>query len=104
MTLLDKYDRQAIDRNFASVVSFLDSKFDKTYLRSSEVPSYFYKGNKFKLEVTVFANPRIAKIDIRVISLKSYDRESAFECSYNLNELSMDMFKSSINYLISTLN
>ncbi len=104
MSLLDKYDRQAIDRNFSSVVSFLDSRFEKTYLKFSDVPCYLYKGNESKLEVTVFANPRIAKIDVRMISLKNYDREPAFECSYDLDGLSMTMFKNSINDLISKIN
>lgn len=104
MTALNKQKMQAIDRNFSLVVDFLDSKFRKTPIHLAKVPSYFYKGNKSKLEITVFSNPTIAKIDIRMISMKNYDREPSFERSYDLDGLSMAMFKRSIDDLISRMD
>ncbi len=104
MTLLDQQKRQAIDRNFSLVVDFLDHKFRKTQIHLREVPSYFYRGSKSKLEITVYSNPKIAKIDIRMISLKNYDREPSFECSYDLDGLSMTTFQRHIDELISKMD
>ncbi|MGV2827784.1 hypothetical protein [Myxosarcina sp. GI1(2024)] len=104
MTLLDKQKQQAIELNFSSVVNFLDRKFRKTQLYLREVPSYLYKGNESKLEITVFSNPKIAKIDVRVINLKNYDREPSFECSYDLEGLSITTFQRAIDDLIATIN
>lgn len=104
MTVLDRQKRQAINRNFSKVVDFLDRKFHRTHLYLPEVPSYIYKGNESKLEITVFSNPKIAKIDIRMIGLKNYDREPSFECSYDLDGLSMTMFQRHIDDLISKIN
>ena len=104
MTALDKQKVQAIERNFSLVVDFLDRKFLKTRIHLSEAPCYFYKGNESKLEITVFSNPKIAKIDIRMISLKNYDREPSFECSYDLDGLSMAAFQRHIDDLISKIN
>lgn len=104
MTILDQQKQQAINRNFSLVVDFLDRKFHRTHLYLPEVPSYLYKGSKSKLEITVFSNPKIAKIDIRMIGLKNYDREPSFECSYDLDGLSMTKFQRHIDDLISTIN
>lgn len=104
MTILDIQRQQAIARNFSLVVKFLDRKFRKTQLHLSEVPSYFYKGNELKLEIIVFSNPKVAKIDVRIINFKSYDREPAFQCSYDLDGLSMAKFQRHIDDLISTIN
>ena len=103
MTVLDKQKQQAINRNFSLVVAFLDRKFRRTHLYLPEVPSYLYKGSESKLEITVFSNPKIAKIDVRMIGLKNYDREPSFECSYDLDGLSMTMFQRHIDNLISTI-
>ncbi|MBE9042984.1 hypothetical protein IQ255_00940 [Pleurocapsales cyanobacterium LEGE 10410] len=104
MTILDERRRQAINRNFSLVVDFLDRKFRKTQVHLQESPCYFYKGNKSKLEITVFSNPQIAKIDVRLIGLKNYDREPSFECSYDLDGLSMTQFQRHIDDLISAIN
>lgn len=93
-----------IDLNFSSVVSFLDRKLSKTQLYLPEVPSYSYKGRESKLEIIVYPNPRIAKIVAKIISLKDYAREAAYECSYDLNELSMTTFQRDIDDLISKIN
>jgi hypothetical protein len=103
MTVSDRQKWQAIDRNFSSVVDFLERKFRKNQINLPEVPSYFYKGNESKLEVTVYSHPNIAKIDVRKIDLKNYDREPAFECSYDLNSLSITTFERTINDLISKI-
>ncbi len=104
MTALDERKRQAINRNFSSVVDFLDHKFRKTQVHLRETPCYFYKGNKSKLEVTVFSNPRIAKIDVRMIGLQNYDREPSYECSYDLDGLSIAMFQTAIDDLLSRMD
>ena len=104
MTVLNEQKRQAINRNFSLVVDFLDRKFRTTPIHLQEVPSYFYKGNESKLEITVFPNPKIAKIDVRMIGLKNYDREPSFECSYDLDGLSMTAFQRHIDDLISKIN
>ncbi len=104
MTVLNKQKQQAIDLNFSSVVNFLDRKFRKTQIHLPEVPSYMYKKNGSKLEITVYSNPKIAKIDVRMINLKNYDREASFECSYNLDGLSMTEFQRHIDDLISQMN
>ena len=104
MTAFDQRKRQAINHNFSLVVDFLDRKFRKTPIYLQETPCYFYKGNKSKLEITVFPNPKIAKIDIRMIGLKNYDREPSFECSYDLDGLSMSGFQRHIDDLISQIN
>ena len=104
MTALNKQKAQAIERNFSKVVDFLDHKFRKTRIHLSEAPCYFYRGNKSKLEITAFSNPTIAKIDVRVISLGNYEREPSFECSYDLDGLSMATFQRHMEDLISTTN
>ena len=104
MTVLNEQKRQAINRNFSLVVDFLDRKFRTTPIHLQEVPSYFYKGNESKLEITVFPNPKIAKIDVRMIGLKNYDREPAYECSYDLDGLSVAAFKRAIEDLISRMD
>ena len=92
---------QAIKGNFSLVVGFLERKFRKTPVHLSETPCYFYRGNKSKLEITVFSNPQIAKIDVRMISFKNYDREPSYECSYDLDGLSIAMFQRAIDELMS---
>ena len=104
MTILDRQKRQAIDQNFSSVVDFLDRKFGKSRLHLPELPSYLYKGKESKLEITVFPNPRIAKIDVRIIDLNNYDREASFECSYDLDGLSMAAFQRHIDDLMYKIN
>ena len=104
MTVLDKQKLQAIDRNFSNVVDFLDGKFSKTSVQLSEVPCYFYLGNESKLEVTVFSNPRIATIDVRMINLKNDAKEPSFESSYDLAGVSMTTFKKAMDDLISQTN
>ena len=103
MSVLDKQKRQAIGRNFSLVVDFLDRKFQKTPIYLQEAPCYFYKGKKSKLEITVFSNPQIAKVDVRIIGLKNYDREPAYECRYDLDGLSIAMFQRAIDDLISKM-
>ena len=104
MTVLNEQKKQAIGRNFSLVVDFLNRRFRKTPLQLTEIPSYLYKGSKSKLEITVFPNPKIAKIDVRIIGLKNYDREPAFECSYDLDGLSMTKFQGDIDDLISRMD
>ena len=104
MTALNKQRQQAINRNFSSVVNFLDRKLKKTSVHLTETPCYFYKGKESKLEITVFSNPRIATIDVRIINIRNFDREPSFECSYELDGLSMTMFERAINDLIAQLN
>ena len=104
MTILDRHNQQAIERNFSLVVDFLERKFGKARLHLPEVPTYMYKGSKSKLEITVYSNPKIAKIDVRIIGLKNYDREPAFECNYDLNGLSMATFQRHIDELISKMS
>lgn len=104
MAIINAQQQQTIHRNFSSVVEFLDRKFSRSQIYLQEVPSYIYKGRKAKLEVTVFSNPQIGKVDIRLIKLKNYDREPAFECSYDLSGLSMGSFTRHIDDLISKLN
>lgn len=104
MTTLDERKRQTIQQNSSSVIDFLDRKFRKTPIHLQEAPCYFYKGNKSKLEITVFSNPQIAKIDVRMITLKSYDREPSYECSYNLDGLSIAMFQRAIDDLVSRMD
>lgn len=104
MSVYNKQKQQDIDLNFSLVTDYLDRKFRKTQIHLPEVPIYMYKGNEFKLEITVYSNPKIARIDIRMINLKNYDREAAFECSYDLDRLSMTEFQRQIDDLISTIN
>ena len=104
MTALDRQRMQAIERNFSSVVNFLERNLSKPSVNLSEVPCYFYMGNNSKLEVTVFSNPRIAKIDVRMIKLKNYDREPFYEYSYDLDGLSMPGFQKAIDNLMSQIN
>ena len=104
MTPLSRPQAQTIARNSSLVVDFLERKFRKTPIYLSEVPSFFYKGNKSKLEVTVFSNPQIAKIEVRMIGLKNYDREPSYECSYDLNGLSIGAFQRAIDDLISRMD
>ena len=104
MNLFNQQQRQNIDRNVASVIDFLNYKFRKTQVHLTESPCYFYRGNKSKLEVIVFSNPQIGKIDVRMIGLKNYDREPAYECSYDLDGLSVAAFKRAIEDLISRMD
>lgn len=104
MKALDQRTRQTIDRNFSSIVDFLDRNFRKTPIHLQEAPCYFYKGNKSKLEITVLPNPQIARVDVRMITLKNYDREPSYECSYDLDGLSIAMFQRAINDLISRMD
>ena len=104
MTALDKRNRQAIQHNFSEVIDFLDTKLRKTNVHLSEAPCYFYKGKELKLEVTVFSNPTIAKIKVRTLNLRNYDREPSFECSYDLDGLSINMFQERINDLINEID
>lgn len=101
MTVLDQ--QKQMERNFSLVVDFLDRKFRKTPLYLREVPSYFYKGRESKLEIIVYSNPRIAKIDVKVIDLTNYDREAAYECSYDLDGMSITTFQRDIDDLISKM-
>ena len=104
MTAFNGQKQQTINQNLALVVNFLERKFRKNSIHLQEVPSYLYKGNKSKLEITIFSNPQIAKIDVRIIGLKNYDREPAFECSYDLARLSMGSFQRQIEDLISKMS
>ena len=104
MTALDNLKRQAIERNSSLVVDFLEHKFGRPRIQLPDVPGYSYKGKTSKLEITVFSNPQIAKIDVRIIGLNNYDREPAFECNYDLEGLSMSTFKRQIDDLISKMN
>ena len=104
MNSFNQQQRQNIDRNVASVIDFLDHKFRKTQVHLTESPCYFYRGNKSKLEIIVFSNPQIGKIDVRMIGLKNYDREPAYECSYDLNGLSIAAFRRAIEDLISRMD
>lgn len=104
MKALDERKRQTIDRNFSLVVDFLDRKFRKTQVHLQEAPCYFYKGNKSKLEIIVFSHPQIAKIDVRMIGLTNYDREPSYECSYDLDGLSIAVFQRAIDDLMSRMD
>ena len=104
MNTFNQQQRPNINRNLDSVIDFLDRKFHKTRVHLIESPCYFYLGNKSKLEVVVFSNPQIGKIDVRMIGLKNYDREPAYECSYDLNGLSVAAFKRAIEDLISRMD
>ena len=94
---------QTIDDKFSSIINFLDRKLHKTSVHLVEAPCYFYLGNEAKLEVTVFSNPRIATVDVRMMKLKNYDRDPYFERSYDLNGLSVTMFEKDIDDLISEI-
>ncbi len=100
---LDKHKMYSIDRNFSSVIDFLDRKLRKTSVHLVETPCYFYLGHEAKLEVTVFSNPRIASVDVRMMKLKNYDRDPYFERSYDLKGLSITMFQKDIDDLISQI-
>ena len=104
MKALDERKRQTINSNFSSVVDFLERKFRKTPIHLRETPCYFYKGNKSKREITVFSDPQIGKIDVRMIGLKNYDREPSYECSYDLDGLSIAMFQRAIDDLMSRMD
>ena len=104
MTVLDERRRQDIRRNFSLVVDFLDRKFRKTPIHLQETPCYFYKGSKSKLEITVLPDPRIAKINVRITGIRSFDREPYYECSYDLDGLSIAVFQKAIDDLISRMD
>ena len=104
MTLLNNRTRQTISQNFDSVVNYLERKFSKTQIHLPEVPSYRYTGSKSKLEITVFSNPQIAKVDVKMISLNDYEREPAFEANYDLAGLSIATFQRDIDDLISRMD
>lgn len=100
MTVFNPQRRQAINLNSSLVVDYLNRKFSKKNLHLPEVPIYMYKGKESKLEITVVSTPRVARVDVRIISLKNYDREAAFECSYDLESLSMGEFQRHIDDLL----
>lgn len=102
--ILDERKRQAIDRNFSDVVDFLDRKFRKTPIHLQETPCYFYKKSKSKLEITVLPDPRIAKVNVRITGIRSFDREPYYECSYDLDGLSIAVFERAIDDLISEMD
>ena len=104
MTRLDKQKTQTNHNNFSLVVDFLDRKLRKTSVHLVETPCYFYIGSYSKLEITVFSNPRIGTIDVRLMKLKSDDKEPYFEHSYELNGLSFTTFQNDIDDLISKTN
>lgn len=104
MTVLNERKRQAIGRNFSLVVDFLDRKFRKTPIHLQETPCYFYKANKSKLEITVLPDPRIAKINVRITGIRSFDREPYYQCSYDLETLSIAVFQRDIEDLISRMD
>lgn len=104
MTPLNRQRQQAIERNFSLVIDILDRKLSKPTVNLSEVPNYFYQRNESKLEITVFSNPKIAIIDVRMMKLKNYDREPFFECSYDLDGLEIATFQRAIDDLISQIN
>ena len=104
MKALNERKRQNIHRNFSLVVDFLERKFRTTPIHLQEAPCYFYKGNKSKLEITVSSNPQIAKVDVRMIGLKNYDREPSYECSYDLDGLSIAIFQRAIDDLVSRMD
>ena len=92
------------DNNFSSVVNFLNHKLRKTSVQLVETPCYFYVGKEAKLEITVFSNPGIAKVDVRMIKLNNFDRDPYFERSYDLNGMSMGSFQRDIEDLVSRTN
>ena len=100
MTVFNPQRRQAINLNSSLVVDYLNRKFSKKNLHLPEVPIYMYKGKESKLEITVVSTPSVARVDVRIISLKDYDREAAFECSYDLETLSMGEFQRHIDDLL----
>ena len=104
MKVINERQRQNINSNLALVIDFLNHKFRKTQVHLTESPCYFYRGSRSKLEIIVFSNPQIGKIDVRMIGLKNYDREPSYECSYDLNGLSVAAFKRAIEDLISRMD
>ena len=104
MTALNQQQRQAINRNFSSVVDFLDRKFSRSKIYLPEVPSYMYKGSRSKLEITVLSHPKVAEINVRIIGLRDYEREPAFERNYDLYGLSMAGFQRDIDDLVSQMS
>lgn len=104
MAIINPQQQQSIHRNFSLVVDYLESKFRKSPIHLLEVPNYMYQGNKSKLEITVYSNPRIAKVDVKIIGLKDYDREPAYACTYDLNGLSINVFQREIDNLISRMD
>ena len=104
MTVFQNHQYQAFSSNLNSVVNYLEHKFRRTSVHLSEVPCYFYLGSKSKLEVTVHSNPQIAKIDVRIMGMKNYDREPAFTSSYDLAGLSASQFQREIDDLISRMD
>ena len=126
MSLFNNQNKQAIDRpffssfdphssslsnnyngtsgNLSSIINFLERKFRKTQVHLLETPCYFYKGSRSKLEIVVFSNPQIAKIDVRMIALNNHDREPSYECSYDLNGLSIAVFERAIEDLVSRMD
>jgi len=104
MKVLNERQRQNYNQNLAAVIDFLNHKLGKTQIHLLESPCYIYQGNKSKLEIVVFANPQIGKIDVRIITLHSYDREPAYEHSYDLDGLSVPMFIRAIEDLMSRMD
>ena len=103
MSVLNQQKRQVIERNFSLAVDFLNHKFGKTQVYLPEVPSYLYKGKRSKLEIRVCPSPHIANINVRIICFKSFDREPAYECNYDLDGLSIPMFQRAIDELVSQI-
>ena len=88
------------DNNFASIVSFLNQKLRTTSVQLVGAPCYFHVGKEAKLEVTVFSNPGIAQVDVRMTKLNNFDRDPYFERSYDLHNLSLASFQRDIEDLI----
>ncbi|MEL6439773.1 MAG: hypothetical protein AAFQ80_11025 [Cyanobacteria bacterium J06621_8] len=104
MAVFSNHRSQANRQDLDSVIKFLDRKFRRTSVHLPDVPCYFYLGKKSKLEVVVHSNPPIARIDVRIMGMKNYDREPAFESSYNLAGLSASKFQREIEDLISRMD
>ena len=89
--------------NFSLVVDFLDRKLSRTSVHLVDTPCYYYQGNGAKLEITVFSNPSIGTVDVRMMKLKNHDRDPFFESSYDLKGLSITTFERDIEDLISQI-
>lgn len=103
MNLYSSYQTQA-GGNFASVINYLNSRMRTTSVQLVDNPCYFLVGNKAKIEITVYSNPRVGTVDIRMMKLKNFDREPFFETRHDIATLSMPAFEREIENLISQLN
>ena len=104
MTSLHKQRIQNVDSTFSLVVDFLNHKLQKTSIQLLDTPCYFYRGTNSKLEVIVFSNPGIATIDIRLLGLGDAAKEPYFLNSYELNSISIALFRREIEDLIFKCN